>query len=130
MTRASSAWTSGLIAGIAFFIHAWIQNSHAWPLIWPFLGGVLAVILVRSRISLGSALATGAVVGLISALVFVIVTALALYGLGLGPETGEALQAGATLLGVLIIVGLAMVAAAVGAAIAYLLTHNRRTIGG
>jgi hypothetical protein len=41
----------GLAAGLLFFAHAFLIESQAWPLIWPFLGGLFSL-------SLSAAMAT------------------------------------------------------------------------
>lgn len=43
MTRISPALGIGILSGLAFFAHAMVNNSHAWPLIWPLIGGAAAV---------------------------------------------------------------------------------------
>lgn len=49
MRHLSPTITTGLFAGLFFFLHALIPNSHAWPMLWPLLGGVITVILAARR---------------------------------------------------------------------------------
>ena len=49
MRRISPTIATGLVAGLLFYLHALIPNSHAWPMLWPILGGVITVILAARR---------------------------------------------------------------------------------
>ncbi len=49
MNRFSTTFTIGLILGLAFFGHAMINNSHAWPLVWPLAAGALAVAIAARK---------------------------------------------------------------------------------
>jgi len=82
----------GLAGGFLFFAHAMINNSHAWPLVWPFLAGALAVWTARSsrHPSYGADIGKAATVGLVAGVIFVVASALALSGLGLPSEVGLA----------------------------------------
>lgn len=80
----------GLGGGLLFFAHAMINNSHAWPLIWPFLAGALAVWTSPSggRGSYGADIGKAALVGLLAAAIFIAATAAALSQLGLVGNIG------------------------------------------
>ncbi|CAA9524310.1 MAG: hypothetical protein AVDCRST_MAG23-306 [uncultured Sphingosinicella sp.] len=76
----------GMGAGLLFFAHAMIPNSHAWPMIWPLSAGVFAVLTNGSRnaahpfrSSVGAAVKAGAIAGVL----FVLATVAALLALGL-----------------------------------------------
>ncbi len=49
MHRLSTTVSIGLILGLAFFAHAMINNSHAWPLVWPLAAGSLAVAITARK---------------------------------------------------------------------------------
>ncbi len=96
----------GLLSGFLFFAHAMIPFSHAWPLVWPLLGGVAAVYLVSQRggaQSFWKGLSASAKVGFAAAAFFFVATAAALFILGqpsfepvaksLGAEGGVAVSA-------------------------------------
>ena len=80
----------GLVGGLLFFAHAMINNSHAWPLIWPFLAGVLAVWTSRADVqaTYGADIGRAAGVGLVAGMVFVLATAITLSQLGLFRDAG------------------------------------------
>ena len=76
---------AGVISGLVFFGHAVLSDGGPWPLIWPLLGGGVAVALAarNHRLkSLWSALGAGAGAGGISALLFLVFSAIALFALG------------------------------------------------
>ena len=75
----------GLGGGLLFFAHAMINNSHAWPLVWPFLAGALAVWASRSGrdASYGADIGKAATAGLLAGAVFIVTTAVTLAQLGL-----------------------------------------------
>ena len=75
----------GLVGGVLFFAHAMINNSHAWPLVWPALAGVLAVWSARgiSGRSYRADLSSAAGAGLIAGFVFLVATAFTLSRMGL-----------------------------------------------
>lgn len=75
----------GVVAGLIFFGHAMINNSHAWPLIWPTLAGAVAVLLAqRGRMhGYGADLKASGIAGVSAGIVFVGATAITLSGLGL-----------------------------------------------
>jgi hypothetical protein len=88
MTRFTPALAAGLVAGLLFFGHAMINNSHAWPLVWPLVGGAAAVwFAARSGRLHGfwSGLRAGAGAGALSAVLFFAATVAALAALGLLP---------------------------------------------
>lgn len=108
MTRLTPAVTVGLVAGLLFFAHAMINNSHAWPLVWPLAGGAAAVWFAARRRRLHgfwSGLGAGAGAGTVAGVLFVVATAIALQALGLRAVDAKVLS------------GLA-VAAAIGLALA------------
>jgi hypothetical protein len=80
----------GLGGGLLFFAHAMINNSHAWPLVWPFLAGGLAVWTsrARGRASYGADIGKAAFVGLVAGAVFILTTTVALGQLGLSGGIG------------------------------------------
>ena len=43
LRRNASVLSAGLVMGAAFATHATVDGSRGWPLIWPLLGGALAV---------------------------------------------------------------------------------------
>ncbi len=49
MHRLSPTIATGLITGLLFYLHALIPNSHAWPMLWPLVAGVITVILAARR---------------------------------------------------------------------------------
>jgi hypothetical protein len=93
----------GFGGGLLFFAHAMINNSHAWPLIWPFLAGVLAVWTSRtsSHATYGADIGRAAGVGLIAGMVFILATAVALSQLGVNGSNGLIGLAFAAAIGVL-----------------------------
>ena len=80
----------GLGGGLLFFAHAMINNSNAWPLVWPFLAGVLAVWTSRTggHATYGADIGRAAGVGLIAGMVFILTTAFTLSQLGLSGAAG------------------------------------------
>lgn len=75
MRRLSPATLAGVASGLLFYAHAMIPYSHAWPLVWPVLGGAAAVVLASRRAGeRQSALGTGLRAGAIAAVVFVVAT--------------------------------------------------------
>ena len=89
MSRSASIWAAGILAGLAFLAHAMLQNSHAWPLLWAFLAGVLTVMLAGRAHHLLSAIGSGAAAGLIAGLIFLVGALVALYGLGRASPAAE-----------------------------------------
>lgn len=63
--------TSGLVLGILFLGNASINDSHAWPLVWPLVGGALAVALTARRhaVRWSEGIGLGAKAGLVGLLV-------------------------------------------------------------
>jgi len=75
MRRLSPATLAGVASGLLFYLNALIPNSHAWPLVWPALGGAAAVVLASRRAGpRQGALGTGLRAGAVSAAVFVLAT--------------------------------------------------------
>jgi hypothetical protein len=75
----------GVTAGAAFFLHAMLPNSHAWPLIWPLIGGVAVDFLAGRRRELtgfGDGLRLAGATGLVAGAFFFVATASTLYALG------------------------------------------------
>lgn len=93
----------GLGGGLLFFAHAMINNSHAWPLVWPFLAGGLAVWTSRGgdRDSYGADVGKAAMVGLVAGAIFVLATAVTLSQLGLNGKIGLAGLAIAAVIGLI-----------------------------
>lgn len=113
MTRLTPAVTTGIVAGLLFFAHAMINNSHAWPLVWPLAGGVAAVGIAAHRHRLQgfwSGLRAAAGAGALSAALFFFATALALAALGLLPA--DRVQPALTALAVAAAIGFALATAA------------------
>jgi len=83
--RITSPIVVGVVAGLLFFGHAMINNSHAWPLIWPALAGAAAVLMAhRARMpGYGADLAAAGVAGASAAVIFFGATAVCLSGLGM-----------------------------------------------
>lgn len=79
--RVSPAVAAGLTTGILFFAHAMIPYSRAWPLLWPLLGGVAAVVLASRDSSLSGVqrARVGASAGAVAAAVFLAATIGALF---------------------------------------------------
>ncbi len=81
--RFASGVLAGLLAGVLFYLHALIPYSHAWPLLWPLLGGALAVYLAARRregpLSVGQGLKLGAEAGGIAGLLFFLASLPTLY---------------------------------------------------
>ena len=90
---------AGLLAGGLFFLHALLPNSHAWPLVWPLLGGVLAVVLSARRrtqaVGFWNGMGVGARTGLVAAGLFLVASAVAVYVLSLPPMAQAARTLGA-----------------------------------
>jgi len=93
----------GMLGGVLFFAHAMVNNSHAWPLVWPALAGLLAVWTSRGAAhgSYGADLGRAASAGLIAGAVFLVATAVTLSQLQLGSGISLAGLAFAAALGLL-----------------------------
>lgn len=81
MKNSSVVFKIGILAGFLFFLHALIPNSHAWPLIWPFLAGIFLMVYLKNKINLENYLQAAKPllkVGLISAGIFFVFTLLVL----------------------------------------------------
>jgi hypothetical protein len=118
MGRFTPAMLTGVVAGLLFFGHAMINNSQAWPLVWPFVGGAAAVVLAARRHRLQgfwSGLRAGAGSGALSAALFFATTVVALKALNLIPP--DRFGAVAALLAVA--AGIGFVLATVGGALSY-----------
>lgn len=92
---------AGLAGGLLFFGHAMVNNSHAWPLVWPALAGAVAVWLAHRERTSGYAadLMSAGIAGVIAGAVFFGATAIALSRLGLLSDNGLSGLAVAALLG-------------------------------
>ena len=108
----------GIGGGLLFFAHAMINNSHAWPLVWPFLAGVLAVWTSRTggHATYGADIGRAAGVGLIAAIVFVLTTAFTLSQLGS--------YGGAGLVGLVLAAAIGLLGAMLGGALAHPLARR------
>ena len=134
--NSGSATTAGILTGVLFTATSLIPNSHAYPLLVPFLGGGLAAFLARGTSPLGAGRGAklGAKAGAIGGLILVLVGAPLTYLLA-GPAIRERLQtAGAALpqegllallLGLLVIAVIGVVLAVVGGVIAALAFGRR-----
>jgi len=112
--RLSATTLIGLASGLLFFGHAMINGSHAWPLVWPALGGAAAAMLRARANSSGGRLAglrTGGGAGLVAAAIFFAATAVALAAMGLLGPRGAAGLTGLALAG---FIGLALAVVAGG----------------
>jgi hypothetical protein len=113
----------GTVSGVAFFLHAMVPNSNAWPMLWPAAAGAVGVMLARRgghgpgfMRSIGIGLKTGIVAGV----VFFAATVVALWLLsteGLAPFARELGAEGPINLSVATLAGLAF-AAMIGSALA------------
>jgi small-conductance mechanosensitive channel len=125
MGRTKAATLTGIAAGVAFFAHAMVQNSHAWPLLWTFLAGVLAIVLssTREAHNAGAAIASGALAGLIAGIIFVVASFIALFVLGIPEEAAREVgdRQSAVLLAFAVAAAIGVVVAAAGAAVAHFL---------
>lgn len=74
----------GSIIGFFLVVHAAIPDTHAWPLLWPCLGGVFAVLLRKEQDTIGfwSPIAAGARAGALAALVFAVGTTILIWWSG------------------------------------------------
>lgn len=75
MNRRSPVLVVGLVAGFLFLGHALINNSHAWPMIWPILAGSAAVAIAARRERLGrfaSGIGIAAKTGAVASLLFLV----------------------------------------------------------
>jgi hypothetical protein len=134
--KSSSATTAGILMGILFIAIAMIPNSHAYPLIVPFLGGALAAYLAgrTSPMSVGDGAKAGAKAGAIGGLIFVIIGAPLVYLL-VGPVMREQLRAAgldlpldgflALVLGLFIVAVIGFVLAIIGGVITALFAGRR-----
>ena len=117
MTRFTPAVITGIVAGLLFFAHAMINNSHAWPLVWPVAGGAAAVWFAAHRHRLRgfwSGLRAAAGAGALSAALFFAATAAALAALGLLPP--ERIEPALSALAVAAALGFALATVAGGLA--------------
>jgi len=113
--RLSPAVLAGTGSGLLFYASALINNSHAWPLVWPVLGGAAAVVLARRAGRRGSALGTGALAGAIAGLVFLAATVPTLFLLSRPSMAGVTRVLGGN--GPLVLTGSMVIAIAAAAAI-------------
>lgn len=67
--------TSGIVLGALFLGNASIDYSRAWPMVWPLLGGALAVVLASRRhaVPWREGIGLGAKAGLVGLLVLLVV---------------------------------------------------------
>ncbi|HEV2079157.1 MAG TPA: hypothetical protein VGR19_04575 [Allosphingosinicella sp.] len=125
MGRTKAATLAGVAGGVAFFAHAMVPNSHAWPLLWTFLAGVLAIVLssTREAHNAGAAIASGALAGLIAGIIFVVASFIALFVLGIPEDAARQVgdRQGTIMLAFAVAAAIGVVAAAAGAAVAHFL---------
>ena len=139
MTRLfSSTPLAGVIAGLLFSLHALIPNSHSWPLLWPFLGGAVAVHLATRQHHTGRGVTHGFALGLragvIAAIVFLVATIPTVYLLAqsyaepltrrLGGD-GPLVLNGAMFLALVVVAALGVALSAIGGGFAYALDRQR-----
>ncbi len=88
---------AGVPAGILFAAHALFGNGHLWPMIWPLLAGVAAVLIApassRYR-DAGARAKLGATAGGFAGVIFLVLTLIGLFAF-----EREALESGGQLLG-------------------------------
>ena len=103
----------GLIGGLLFFAHAMINNSHAWPLVWPALAGLLTLWSQgrRPAASYAADITKAATAGLVAGAVFMIATGIALAQMGLLEKSG--------LFGLVSAAGLGLLVAVIAGALAH-----------
>ncbi len=108
----------GVAGGLLFFAHAMINNSHAWPLIWPFLAGSLAVWTAKSGAdpSYATDIGKAAIVGMVAGAIFLGATYVALMQLGLAAKLGLA--------GLAFAAGIVFVGSILGGALAHPLARR------
>lgn len=98
MKHSSPAILAGLVGGALFFGHAMINNSHAWPMVWPLLAGSAAVLLAARRHGLQgfwNGLGLAARAGLVAGSLFFVMTLAALALLATAPFEATATALGA-----------------------------------
>ena len=134
--KSSSATTAGVVTGILFSAIALIPNTHAFPLIVPFLGGTLASYLAgrTSSMTIGDGAKLGAKAGAIGGLIFILITAPLIYLL-FGPTIREQLRSTgldlqldgflAVLAALLIVAVMGFVLAVIGGVIGALIFRGR-----
>jgi hypothetical protein len=125
----STSLAIGAAAGAAFFAHALVQDSNAWPLVWVLLGGFLAVFLARERVAgMGAAAGAGASTGLVAGIVFFVATAVTLLVLKVPADAASEVdgRSGALLAGLAISAVLAIPVGAAGGAAAWLTAGRKR----
>ena len=127
--RLTSGVVAGLLAGTLFYLHALIPFSHAWPLLWPLLGGALAVVLAArgnpARVSLGQGLKLAAKAGVVAGLLFFGATLPTLYALA-----QPAFEQAARILGAVDVPVQVSMAVATGLAVAAVLGTFAAMLGG
>lgn len=128
MFRLTPTVAVGIVSGLLFFAHAMINDSHAWPLIWPLAGGVAAVWLAARRHRLNgfwSGLRASAGAGALAAVLFSIASAVAMTALDLIPPG----RAQAAALGIAIAAVSGFAAATIAGALAYPLARRTEPAG-
>ncbi len=127
--RLTSGVVTGLLAGLLFYLHALIPFSHAWPLLWPLLGGALAVVLAArsedGQVSLGQGLKLATKAGVVAGLLFFAATLPTLYALA-----QPAFEHAARILGAVDAPVQVNTAVATGLAVAALLGTAAASLGG
>lgn len=127
--RLTSGVVAGLLAGVWFYLHALVPHSHAWPLLWPLLGGALAVVLAvrykEGQVSLGQGLKLAAKAGVAAGLLFFGATLPTLYVLA-----QPAFEHAARVLGAVDVPVQVNMAVATGLAVAALLGTAAAVLGG
>ncbi len=125
MRKISAPLKVGIVMGIAFYLHALIPNSHAWPLLWPAAAGVVGMIVaLRSGNMLGfwGSVGIGLKSGAVAGAIFFVATAISLLMLSSPGLSSVARQLGAEgqiNVSIAVLMGLALTGA-VGAALSAL----------
>jgi hypothetical protein len=116
MTRRTMLF--GVAGGILFFAHAMINNSHAWPLVWPFLAGALAVWTADREAlpSYATDITRASVAGAVAGVIFITATLLTLMQLRMATQIGLA--------GLVVAAAIGLVGSVLGGALAHPLTRR------
>ena len=134
--KSNSATVAGNVTGVLFTAIAMIPNSHAYPMVVPFLGGALAAFLAgrTSPVGAGVGAKLGAKAGAIGGLILVLVGSPLIYLL-VGGVIDERVQAAgldlpfggflALTVGLLVVAVLGFMLAVIGGVIAGLVFGRR-----
>jgi hypothetical protein len=116
MRDVSNPMKVGIAAGAAFYLHALIPGSNAWPLLWPAVAGAAAVFLGSdggSRSAFWESVGRGLKAGAVAGVIFLVATAVSLWLLStprLAPVAGQLGAEGPITVTVAVVSGLTLVA--------------------